>query len=393
MFSIDRTDKSILGQWWWSVDRWLLFSLFTLMLAGIILVMAASPAVAERIHLPPFHFVVKHLIFLMMSVFIMLSLSLLKLRNIWRIGLVLLIGSMIMLITTLVFGADIKGSSRWIHLFGFSLQPSEFVKPALAVVGAWLIAKQCNENKFNGLLISTIIYLMVLCLLIKQPDFGMSFVTFSIWATQIFLAGIPFALVCLIIMIGIVAVVIAYMTLPHVHNRIERFLNPSSGDNYQIEKSLDSFNHGGLFGTGPGEGQVKMYLPDAHADFIFAVAGEEFGLILTLLLIALFGFIIVRSMLRAINNKDMFCILAVAGISVQFALQTLIHMGSSLQILPAKGMTLPFISYGGSSLLSMGISMGIVLAMTRKDQDKYVFSNKDTRSLPTVRAVYPFFNK
>jgi len=391
MLSIERTDKSILGRWWWTVDRWLMASLFGLALAGIILVMAASPAVADRIGLNSFHFVIRHIIFLVPSIFIMISLSFLDARNIWRAGSALCAGAFVMMVATLIFGSDVKGATRWIHLFGFSLQPSEFAKPALAVTAAWLITKQHAQPKFPGMLSATGVYLVFLCLLLLQPDLGMSFVLSLIWGTQIFLAGLSFTLVALLGVLGIGGLIGAYYVFPHVQSRIDRFLNPAAGDNYQIQKSLESFHEGGLLGTGPGDGNIKMYLPDAHADFIFAVAGEEFGLLLTLMLIGLFAFVMFRGLSRAWSSKDMFCILAVTGIMVQFGAQAFIHMGSSLQLLPAKGMTLPFVSYGGSSLVSLGIAMGFVLALTRKDQSKDLFSSSLPTATPTIRPTRPYF--
>lgn len=391
MLSIERTDKSILGRWWWTVDRWLMGAILGLVLAGIILVMAASPAVADRIGLPPFHFVIRHLIFLVPAIGFMTALSMMQMRNIWRAASALLAGAFVLLIGTLVFGADIKGATRWIYLFGFSLQPSEFIKPAFAVTAAWLIARQQADPRFPGMMAATGVYLVLLALLLMQPDLGMSVVLSLIWGVQIFLAGLSFALIALLGILGIAGIIGAYFVFPHVQSRIDRFLNPATGDNYQVQKSLESFHEGGLLGTGPGEGHIKLYLPDAHADFIFAVAGEEFGLILTLLLIGIFAFIVMRGMARAWESGDIFRILAVTGLLVQFGAQALIHMGSSLQLIPAKGMTLPFVSYGGSSLLSLGIAMGFVLALTRKEQARDMFSAARPLPAPTIRAARPFF--
>jgi cell division protein FtsW len=215
-------------------------------------------------------------------------------------------------------------------------------------------------------LLAQILFGIVLGLLLMQPDLGMSFVLSAIWGVQIFLAGLPILWVIVLGGLGIAALFGAYLFFPHVASRIDRFLDPASGDNYQVQKSLDAFANGGMFGTGPGHGQVKLNLPDAHADFIFAVAGEEFGLLAALLLVMIFCFIITRSLYRIVQSDDLFIVLAVGGLLTQFALQSLIHMGSSLQLLPAKGMTLPFISYGGSSLLALGFGMGALLSLTRK---------------------------
>ena len=218
---------------------------------------------------------------------------------------------------------------------------------------------------FPGSLISVALYLSVVALLILQPDLGMAFVVSAVWFAQFFLAGLPILLVGCLAVFGAAGLFGAYMFLPHVTSRVNRFLDPASGDNYQVDRSLEAYMNGGLFGTGPGQGTVKLYLPDAHADFIFAVAGEEMGLVTCLVIVLLFAFVVLRGFQRAFNGGNLFALLAVSGICVQFGLQALINMGSSLHLIPTKGMTLPLISYGGSSLLAIGIGMGMVLALTR----------------------------
>lgn len=361
-----RTDKSVLGRWWWSIDRWTLSALGILVIFGIVLVSAASPSVAERLGLDPFYFVYRHFVFLAPSIMLMLFLSLFGGKMLWRAASLTLALSMLGMAAAILFGPEIKGATRWIHLLGFSLQPSEFAKPAFAVTSAWLIARHQEKGKIPGHLLATFLFLGVLGLLLMQPDLGMSFVMASIWGVQIFLSGLPLIWVAVLGALGGGGLFGAYVFFPHVASRIDRFLDPASGDNFQVQKSLDAFANGGLFGTGPAHGQVKMNLPDAHADFIFAVAGEEFGLLAAILLVLIFCFIIGRSVQRALQSDDLFVLLGAGGLLTQFALQSLIHMGSSLQLLPAKGMTLPFISYGGSSLLSLGLGMGMLLALTRK---------------------------
>lgn len=361
-----RTEKTLLGRWWWSVDRWTLGAIGLLIIAGIILVTAASPAVANRIGLPDFHFVYRHLVFLIPCIVSMIIVSMLGRKNLWRLASLSLVVFIGLAFLTLIIGDEIKGATRWIHLFGLSLQPSEFLKPAFAVTSAWLLARHQYEPKFPGMRVTTLLFAGTLFILLLQPDFGMSFVLACIWASQIFLAGLPMVWVIGLGGLGIVGIFAAYTFLPHVASRIDRFLDPTTGDNYQVQKSLEAFNNGGLFGTGPGQGKVQMALPDAHSDFIFAVSGEELGLVATLFIVAIFCFIIVRSITRALNSEDLFIILGTGGLLTQFALQTLIHMGSSIQLLPAKGMTLPFISYGGSSLLALGFGMGMLLSLTRK---------------------------
>jgi len=361
-----RTDKSVIGAWWWSLDRWALAAIASLIIAGVVLVTAASPSVAERIGRAPFHFVIRHFVFLVPAVLGMIAVSMLGRKMLWRLSFVTLAGAMFLMACAIGFGPEIKGATRWVHLFGFSLQPSEFAKPAFAVVAAWLMARHQYQENFPGHLLALILFGMVLGLLLLQPDLGMSFVLAAIWGVQVFLAGLPILWVLVLGGLGMAAIFGAYLFFPHVASRIDRFLDPASGDNYQVQKSLDAFANGGLFGTGPGHGQVKLNLPDAHADFIFAVAGEEFGLLAALLLVMIFCFVIARSLYRIVQSDDLFIVLAVGGLLTQFALQSLIHMGSSLQLLPAKGMTLPFISYGGSSLLALGMGMGMLLSLTRK---------------------------
>ncbi len=366
MKQVVRTDKSILGGWWWNVDRWTLSALVLLMVFGVVLVTAASPSVAEHHGLNPFYFVYRHLLMLAPAALIMVGVSMLGRKAIWRVASATLAASLLLMVAAILFGPEIKGATRWVHIFGFSLQPSEFAKPAFAITSAWLIAKHQYQENFPGHQLATGVFVVVLGLLMLQPDFGMSLVMASIWGVQIFLSGLPLIWVFVLGALGIAGAISAYVFFPHVASRIDRFLDPSSGDNYQVQKSLDAFSNGGLFGTGPAHGQVKLNLPDAHADFIFAVAGEELGLLAALFLVFVFCFVIARSAWRALSSEDMFIVLGSAGLLTQFALQSLIHMGSSLQLLPAKGMTLPFISYGGSSLLALGLGMGMLLSLTRK---------------------------
>ncbi len=368
MNQIVRTDKSIVGRWWWSVDRWALGALLVLAGLGVVLVTAASPAVAEGHGLPPFFFVYRHIAFLVPSLLLMFSVSMLNRKMLWRVASVTLLASMLLMVVAIFFGMEIKGATRWVHFLGFSLQPSEFAKPCFAIVSAWLLTRTQYDEKFPGQPIAWGIFFAVIGFLMLEPDFGMSFVMSAIWGTQIFLSGLPMLLVLVLVAGGAMAVTGAYFFFPHVASRIDRFLDPASGDNYQVQKSLDAFSNGGLFGTGPAHGVIKMNLPDAHADFIFAVAGEEMGLLAAIFIVLVFCFILIRSITRVMNSDDLFIVLGAGGLLMQFTLQSLIHMGSSLQLLPAKGMTLPFISYGGSSLLSLGLGMGFLLALTRKRQ-------------------------
>ena len=354
------------GHWWWTIDKGLLILLFAIISFGVVLVTTASPPVAQRIGLNEYHFVFRHLIVLGPSILIMMGVSFLTPKQVWRLSSVVFVGSIFALIYVLIFGMEIKGAQRWIHVPGFSLQPSEFAKPVFLVVAAWFIALQKDKPEFPGAKITALLYGLLASLLILQPDMGMTFVVTSCFMVIIFLAGLPLRIIAVLLSVAVLAVVLAYFSLSHVQSRIDRFLDPESGDTYQIEKSLDAFKNGGLLGTGPGQGQVKLNIPDAHADFIFSVAGEELGLIFIVILIVLYALVLVRTFNRIMDSNDLFVILATGGLLSMFGVQSLVHMGSALSLLPTKGMTLPFISYGGSSLLSMSFSMGMVLALTRR---------------------------
>jgi cell division protein FtsW len=366
MTTFTRTDNSILSRWWWTVDRWSLAALGAIIAFGALLTMAATPAVAERLGLDSFYFVKRQLGLLPVALAIMLAISMLSPRDVRRVALLGFAGSIVLLCLTFFIGAEIKGARRWINLAGFSLQPSEFVKPTFAIVAAWLFSQQRRQEGFPGDAIAVVLYLVVLGLLLRQPDVGMALVVSAVWFSQFFLAGLRLFWVVLLGGVGAASAIGAYFVFPHVASRINRFMDPNSGDTYQISTALDAFLNGGLFGRGPGEGKVKSVLPDAHADFVFAVAGEELGLIACLAIVALFAFIVLRGFLRQLQEPSLFVLLAVAGLLVQFGLQALINMGSSLHLMPTKGMTLPFISYGGSSLLALSLGMGFMLALSRK---------------------------
>ncbi|HNQ91404.1 MAG TPA: putative lipid II flippase FtsW [Alphaproteobacteria bacterium] len=363
-----RTDRSLIARWWWTVDKKMLFALLALIAIGISLVASASPAVATRIGATPTHFITRHMIFAFPAAVIMMAVSMMGHQMIRRVGTIVF-GSAILLMFIVPFaGSDIKGAQRWIQIFGFSLQPSEFIKPAFAIVTAWLIAHQKQYENIPGYLLSIGIYALVVLLLLAQPDFGMTVVVTFMFISQAFIAGLPFRYLVLLVLFAMVAVVGIYSTFDHVRSRIDRFMDPNGGgDTYQIDRSLEAFANGGLIGTGPGQGTVKNTIPDAHADFIFSVSGEEYGLILTIGLVAIYGFVLLRGFSRLMETTDLFVILAAGGILCMFGMQAFVHMGSSLHLLPTKGMTLPFISYGGSSIVAMGFSMGVVLGLTRRE--------------------------
>jgi cell division protein FtsW len=366
MTTISRTDTSVLGRWWWTVDRWALAAIAAIAFVGIIMILAASPAVAQRLHLDGFYFVRRQFALLLPALALMIGVSLLnpvQVRRLAVLGLGIGVG---LLLLTFLYGVEIKGARRWISLGSFSLQPSEFVKPCFAVVAAWMLAEQKKSEGVPGNLIAAVLFLGLVSLLLLQPDLGMAVVLSAIWFAELFLAGLPIFWVVLLVILGVGGIGGAYVMLPHVASRIDRFLDKSAGDSFQVSRSLEAFRNGGLWGRGPGEGMVKDVIPDVHADFIFAVAGEEYGLFVCLLIVGLFAFVVVRGLLRLRGDTNLFVILASTGLLVQFGLQAFINMASSLHLMPTKGMTLPFISYGGSSLLALALGVGMMLALTRR---------------------------
>jgi cell division protein FtsW len=364
---ISRTDTSTLGRWWWSVDRWTLFALVTLVAVGYVMMLSASPAVAERIGASSRHmFITKQVAFSAMAVGVMVAVSLLTPGLVLRLAALGCAGALALTAATLVIGPEVNGARRWLFLPGMSLQPSEFLKPCLAVCVGWLIAEGKRTRRFPGLILSLALIGATALLLKKQPDIGMLAVILAVFLAQVFVSGINI----LIVGIGIGGVaglaVLAYTLHGHVRMRVQRFLNPESGDNFQVRTSLEAFGNGGLLGRGPGEGRVKDILPDAHTDFVFPVVAEEFGLVVALALLGVFAFVVIRGLLRLMGERDMFVALACTGLLTQFGLQAFINMGSSLHLIPTKGMTLPFVSYGGSSVLALALGMGFLLALTRR---------------------------
>ena len=366
MSVFDRTDRSVMGRWWWTVDRWTVAAVALLVVFGAMLTMAASPAVADRLGYDSFHFVRRQLAFLPIAVAALIGVSLLSPTGVKRLAAGIFLAGMALVAATLLFGAEINGARRWITFAGLTLQPSEFVKPCFAVVAAWFFAMQGRKGRLVGKACAIALYGIVGGTLLMQPDVGMTVVVSAMWFTQFFLAGLPLAGIAVFIIGGIASAIASYLLLPHVASRVDRFIDPSSGDSYQVLRSMEAFTNGGAFGRGPGEGSVKSVLPDAHTDFIFAVAGEEFGLIACLILVGLFAFVVLRGFSRVIKETNLFIMLAATGLLVQFGLQALINMGSTLRLMPTKGMTLPFISYGGSSLVAIALCVGMLLALTRR---------------------------
>ncbi|WP_456316341.1 FtsW/RodA/SpoVE family cell cycle protein [Teichococcus coralli] len=366
MMALSRADTSVLGRWWWTVDRWTLAALLALIGFGYVMLLAASPGVAERIGASSRDlFILKQVFFLAIATGVMVAISVLPVKQVRRLALLGFFVSLLMTAATLSMGVEIKGARRWLHLAGVTIQPSEFMKPCFAVVAAWLLA-EARSLGWRATGAAIFLFALVAGALVKQPDMGMLIVMASVFCAQLFVVGINLMLVAGCGVAGVLGGIGAYFTLPHFQSRIDRFLDPSAGDNYQVTIAMEAFGHGGMLGVGPGEGRLKALLPDAHADFVYAVAGEEFGLALCLLILTVFGFIVLRGLLRLLGEKDMFIILASTGLLTQFGLQAFINMASALHLIPTKGMTLPFISYGGSSVVAVALGMGMLLALTRR---------------------------
>jgi cell division protein FtsW len=363
---VSRAQRTPFGEWWWTVDKLTLAATGALMLAGVVLSLAASPPVASRLGLDPFYFVNRHILYLVPAIAVMLAVSFLNPRQIRRLAIIVFVVSLVMVALTPVYGAEIKGARRWLIVFGLNIQPSEFLKPAFVILVAWLFGESAKRTDMPANTISLVMLLMVVTLLVLQPDFGQTMLVVLVWSALFFMAGMRAVWVFGIAGIAGAGLVAAYYTVPHVARRIQHFLNPASGDSFNIDIATESFMRGGWFGRGPGEGTVKRILPESHTDFVFAVAAEEFGVVLCLVLVALYAFIVIRALVRAMRNDDPFTRFAAAGLAILFGSQAAINIAVNIHLIPAKGMTLPFISYGGSSMISLAYTMGMLLALTRE---------------------------
>jgi cell division protein FtsW len=361
-----RTQPTPLSEWWRTVDRLTIAALGALMLGGIILCLAASPPVAARIGLDPFHFVNRQVLFLIPAATVLIATSFLSPRAIRKLALILFVISLILVAATPYFGAEIKGARRWLVIVGVNIQPSEFLKPAFVILIAWLFGESSKRPDMPANSVALALLVIVVSLLVIQPDFGQTMLITLVWGALFYMAGMRFIWVLGLGATASVGLLTAFYTVPHVARRINRFLDPASGDTFNIDIATESFVRGGWFGRGPGEGTIKRILPEGHTDFVFAVAGEEFGVVLCLILVALFAFIVIRALVKAMRNGDAFSRFAGAGLAILFGLQSTINMAVNLHLMPAKGMTLPFISYGGSSLISLAYGMGMLIALTRE---------------------------
>lgn len=364
MFS--RAQKTPIAEWWWSIDRELLAALILLMTCGIVLSFAASPPVAERLGLDPWHFVIRHALFCVPALVVLIGASFLNHRQARLIALLTLVVSVALLWATLKFGTEVKGARRWISMAGQTVQPSEFVKPAFAVIGAWLFSESMILKNVPGKIMATLIMLTIVAGLLLQPDIGQTALILATWAGLLFLAGISWWFIISLAGAGVGLLFGAYMFFPHFAKRIDAFMNPDGGGNtYQIDRALQSLLEGGWFGRGPGESIAKKLIPDAHADYVFSAAAGEFGILFCLVLVGLIAFIVVRAMMGAQRQQSLFSRLAASTLAIQFGLQSGINLAVNLNLIPPKGMTLPFVSYGGTSMIAIALGMGLMLALTR----------------------------
>ncbi len=371
---VSRTESGAIASWFWTVDRTLLFSFIILILLGFMLSFSASPSVAERIGLESFHFVKRFAIFMVPAIIGIVAISFLNARLVRRSAILLMMGALLLMVLTLFIGGEVKGSRRWISIAGFTMQPSEFMKPAFVIVCAWLFSERTRHPEIPGNLFAIILFGIVAALLVAQPDLGQTMLLTAVWGAMFFMAGMPWVWITALGILGMIGFAAAYSIFPHVAGRIDRFLT-GEGDTFQVDTAREAIIRGDWFGRGPGEGTIKRILPDSHTDFIFSVAAEEFGIIFCIVLVAIFAFVVLKSLLHAAREEDEFTKLAIAGLALLVGAQSMINIGVNLELLPAKGMTLPFISYGGSSMLAISITVGYLLALTRHRPEKRARNN------------------
>lgn len=361
-----RTGDPVLPRWWRTIDKWSMSCIFVLFGIGLLLGLAASPPLAARNDLEPFHYVIRQAFFGGLAMAVMLLVSMLGPTAIRRLGVVGFVLAFVALALLPFAGTDFdKGAVRWYSLGFGSFQPSEFLKPGFVIITAWLMAAALEINGPPGRLWSFMLTLMIVFLLTIQPDFGQAALVLFVWGVMYFVAGAPMTLIFVIAGLVVAAGTLAYAESDHFARRIDGFLSPDVDPTTQLGSATNAIREGGFFGVGLGEGQVKWSLPDAHTDFIVAVAAEEYGLVLVLVIISLYAIIVSRSLFRLVRERDPFIRLAGTGLACAFGVQAFINMGVAVRILPAKGMTLPFVSYGGSSLIAGGIALGMLLALTR----------------------------
>lgn len=367
-----RSDRSPFGVWWWTMDRWLLGAVAALLVLGVLMSFAASPAAAARMNLgDPFHFALRQCVFAAAGAAILLGASLLDDRGVRRAAFFVYLAAILIMAALPFIGHSAKGATRWLELGGFTLQPSEFMKPALIVLVAWMFAEAQKGQGVPGVTIAFVLFGISVALLLIQPDVGQTILISIAFGAAFWMAGVPISWVMGLGVLSISGLASTYFLFPHVASRVDRFINPEAADTHQVDRAAEAIAAGGLLGRGPGEGVMKRHVPDLHTDFIYSVAAEEYGLIFSLALITLFAFLVIRGLYRALKLSDPFQQVAAAGLFVLVGEQVLINIAVNLNLIPTKGMTLPFISYGGSSMLAICLTLGFALALTRRRPGAY----------------------
>ena len=370
--AFSRSDRSPVGVWWWTTDRWLLGAVAILIALGVMMSFAASPAAAARMNVDdPFHFAVRQCVFAFLGASILIGVSMLDGKGIRRAAFIIYVVAIVIMIALPFMGHSAKWATRWLQLPGFSLQPSEFMKPALIVLVAWMFSEGQKGEGVPGVSIAFGLYFLSVVLLLIQPDVGQTVLITVAFGAAFWMAGVPLSWVMLLGATAVAGLSSTYFLMPHVASRVDRFLGSDKGDTHQVDRAAEAIQAGGLFGRGPGEGVMTRHVPDLHTDFIYSVAAEEYGLVFSLLLISLFAFIVIRGLLRSMKLNDPFEQVASAGLFVLVGQQAFINVAVNLNMIPTKGMTLPFISYGGSSMLAMGLTLGMALGLTRRRPGAY----------------------
>ena len=376
MLRISRTNTGPVGEWWFTVDRYMLFGIIFLGLSGLFFSLAVSPVEAGHLKANQYYFLIKQSVFLFISVALMVTISILPKEFTRKISLILFVFSLLGVLLTLVIGFSSGGASRWISVFGIiTIQPSEFLKPCLIILSAWFFARSKEEQNNKYSLIPGLLFILVATLLMLQPDLGQTILLFITILCLVFVQGFPWVIIAPAGLISMISIIFFYFNFPHFASRLDSWIEIWFGGGAvnskltQTQAAIDAIENGQIFGKGIGESWVKYHLPDAYTDFVFAAIAEENGLIVTMSLMFLYLILIMRGLIRSMNQNNFFNQLASSGLIILFGLQALIHIAVNLSLIPAKGMTLPFISYGGSSLLAMGITMGMFLALTKKTND------------------------
>ncbi len=367
-----RSDRTALGVWWWTVDRWMLGVVAVLIFIGVLMSFAASPAAAARMSLgDPFHFAVRQCVFAVGAAFVLITMSMLDTKGVRRAAFFIWLAAIAVMIALPFIGHNAKGATRWVQFAGFTLQPSEFMKPALIILVAWMFAEGQKGQGVPGVSIAFFLYVISIGLLLIQPDVGQTVLITVAFGAAFWMAGVPLSWVMLLGAMAVAGLSSTYFLFSHVASRVDRFLSPEKADTHQVDRAAEAIQAGGFFGRGPGEGVMKRHVPDLHTDFIYSVGAEEYGLIFSLLLVSLFAFVVIRGLYRAMKLSDPFEQVAAAGLFVLVGQQAIINVAVNLNLIPTKGMTLPFISYGGSSMLAMGLTLGMALALTRRRPGAY----------------------